>query len=90
MHQQVKPVRRVGETGSKRRTVFRTVRLFVALGLVAAMCYLGWRALTVVATDQAYITAEIVPMRAPIAGELRLKALEPGKMASDAIRPCVF
>ena len=78
MHMQVKTVTRTGVAGSGRRTVFRTVRVLLALSLMAALGYLGWRALTVVVSDQAYINAEIVPVRAPIAGELHMAGLLAG------------
>ena len=78
MHMQVKTVSRTGDLGSTRRTVFRTFRVLLALGLIGALGYLGWRALTVVVSDQAYINAEIVPLRAPIAGELHMAGLTPG------------
>ena len=78
MHMQVKTVSRTGDIGAGRRTVFRTFRVMLALGLLAGLGFLGWRALTVVVSDQAYINAEIVPVRAPIAGELHMAALAPG------------
>ena len=78
MHMQVKPVSRTGAVGSARRTVFRTFRVTLALGLLAGLGYLGWRALTLVVSDQAYINAEIVPVRAPIAGELHMAGMAPG------------
>jgi multidrug resistance efflux pump len=61
-----------------RKAVFRTVRLVLALSLLSGLGYLGWRAVTVVAADQAYINAEIISVRAPIGGELHTTALEPG------------
>ena len=78
MHMQVKAVRKTGELGSTRRTIFRTMRLLFAAGLLATLGHLGWRAMTVVRSDQAYINAEIVPVRAPIGGELHMAAMEPG------------
>ena len=78
MHMQVKAVRKTGDPGTTRRAVFRTVRLLLAMGLLSTLGFLGWRALTVVASDQAYINAEIVPVRAPIAGELHMAGMEPG------------
>ena len=81
MHMQVKPVRRPGQS-SARRSVFRAIRLFVALGVVAGVCCLGWRAMTVVVSEQAYINAEIVSVRAPIAGELQTQGIESGQEVS--------
>ena len=78
MHMQVKTVSRTGDIGSGRRAVFRTLRVLLALGLVAGLAYMGWRALTVVVSDQAYINAEIVPVRAPIAGELHMAGMSSG------------
>ena len=78
MHMQVKAVPKTGQSSSTRRTFFRTFRLLLATGLLAAIAFLGWRALTVVVSDQAYINAEIIPLRAPIAGALRMKNVEPG------------
>ena len=78
MHMQVRTVPRTGSLGSARKSAFRIVRLLLALGLVAGMGYLGWRALTMVVADQAYMNADIVPVRAPMAGELRMAGLEPG------------
>ena len=78
MHMQVKTVSRTGSLGSRRKSAFRTVRFLLAMSLVVGMGYLGWRALTLVTTDQAYINAEIVPVRAPMAGELHMAGIEPG------------
>ena len=78
MHMQVKPVRRSGFAITPRQTFFRAVRTVLALSLMAGLGYAGWRALTIVETDQAYLNAEIVSVQAPIAGELHLSKLQPG------------
>ena len=78
MHMQVKAVSKTASIGSVRRTFFRTFRLLLAVSLLAALGFLGWRALTVVASDQAYINAEIIPLRTPIAGALRMTNVAPG------------
>ena len=41
MHMQVKAVRKTGALGSTRRAVFRTVRLLVAMGMLALLAWLG-------------------------------------------------
>ena len=78
MHMQVKAVPKTGKSSSPRQTFFRTFRLIVAAGLLAGLAFLGWRAATVVVSDQAYINAEITPLRAPIAGALRMTNVAPG------------
>ena len=78
MHMQVKAVPKMGKVGSARRSFFRTFRLLLAASLLGALGFFGWRALTVVVSDQAYINAEIIPLRAPIAGALHMKNIAPG------------
>ena len=76
MHMQVKVVPKTAKGGSARRTFFRTFRLLLAAALLGGIAFLGWRALTVVVSDQAYINAEIIPLRAPIAGALQMQNVE--------------
>lgn len=86
MHMQVKAVPKTAKGGSPRRTFFRTFRLLLAVALLGGIGFLGWRALTVVVSDQAYINAEIIPLRAPIAGALHMQNVEPGSVV-DAGTP---
>ena len=78
MHMQVKAVPKTAKGGSTRRTFFRTFRLVLAVSLLGAIGFLGWRALTVVVSDQAYINAEIIPLRVPLAGALHMENVGPG------------
>ena len=86
MHMQVKAVPKTAKGGSKRQTFFRTFRLLLAFALLGGIGFLGWRALTVVVSDQAYINAEIIPLRVPIAGALHMQNVEPGSVV-DAGTP---
>lgn len=61
-----------------RRRFFRTVRLAAASGLLSAGAYLGQRTLNTVESDQAYLNASIIALRAPIGGRLQMDAIEPG------------
>jgi multidrug resistance efflux pump len=66
-----------------RRLVFRTVRLALTVAvLVGAGTYVR-HVVTSAISDQAYINAEITVLRAPIEGQLRLEAFQPGAMISQ-------
>ncbi len=68
------------KSGRVRRIVFRCIRLVVAAGLLSGVGYFAWHAFTVVSSDQAYIHAEIVTVRSPIAGTLHLETLASGSV----------
>lgn len=70
------------KSGRLRRFVFRCIRLFLAVGLLGGVAYFAWHAFTIVSTDQAYIHAEIVALRSPIAGKLHMEPLEPSSLAA--------
>lgn len=66
------------KSGHLRRLIFRCIRLVLAAGLLGGVAYFAWHAFTVVSSDQAYLHAEIVTMRSPIAGTLHMEKLVPG------------
>jgi membrane fusion protein, multidrug efflux system len=61
-----------------RRLLFGCVRVVLAAGLLTAAAFYARLALTDVASDQAYITTEIISVRAPISGQLSLQPCEAG------------
>jgi multidrug resistance efflux pump len=54
------------------------VRVVLAAGLLTAAAFYARLALTDVVSDQAYITTEIISVRAPISGQLSLQPCEAG------------
>lgn len=61
-----------------RRAAFRGFRLLSAGGLILTAAFFGRDVFFSVESDQAYINAPILSVRAPIGGRLQLDALEPG------------
>lgn len=59
--------------------VFRCLRLAMALGALGAVGLVIGKQYSQVRSRQAFINAEIVSVRNPIAGNLQLKELQPGK-----------
>lgn len=80
---QVKAVQRAQSAPSRRRTIFRTIRLLLAAAVLGGIGYFGWRAFTVVVAEQAYINADIVTVRAAIDGELEMAGLKPGALVDE-------
>lgn len=62
-----------------RQIVFRTVRLVAAAALVASAAMYARMALTTTRSDHAYINAEIIALRAPIAGQVRMESFGAGE-----------
>jgi multidrug resistance efflux pump len=84
MHMQVKTVRRSGYALTPRQGVFRAVRMVIALAVAAGLGFAAWRAMSVVRPNEAFLNAEIISVRAPIAGELNLRGLQPGAEVAAA------
>jgi multidrug resistance efflux pump len=63
-----------------RHILFRSLRLIVAAALVTCAAMYARTALTVTRSERAYINAEITPLRAPIAGQVRIESFAPGEM----------
>lgn len=68
----------LNRTGCLRRVVFRGVRVLLAAGLLTAAAFYGKLALTNVASDQAYLSAEVISLRAPIEGQLSFETFSLG------------
>jgi membrane fusion protein, multidrug efflux system len=68
---------------SSRGIFFRCVRLLLAAGLLTAAAFYAQFTLTNVASDQAYISAEIISVRAPIAGQVSFQPVAPGAVVSS-------
>ena len=66
-----------------RRMLFRSVRLLLTGAVLAGAGTYIRHVVTSAASDQAYINAEITPLRAPIEGQLRLEAFQPGTLISQ-------
>lgn len=63
--------------------LFRCVRLVLTGGIVAGAASYVMHITTSATSDQAYINAEVVMLRAPIEGELKLDQRSPGTMISQ-------
>jgi multidrug resistance efflux pump len=63
-----------------RQLIFRCVRLTVAGVLVSCAAIYARTTFTTARSEQAYINAEIVALRAPIAGQLKLDSIGSGRM----------
>ena len=61
---------------------FRVLRLIMALGVATAVGFILQQHYANVRSRQAFINAEIVKVRSPIAGNLQLKNLQPGQSIS--------
>lgn len=61
-----------------RQMVFRLVRLVLAGILVCGAGVYFWNIITQVTSEQAVITTDILALRSPIDGQLRMPALTPG------------
>jgi multidrug resistance efflux pump len=62
-----------------RIKIFRAVRLVMTLGAAAAIGFIAQQHYSQVRSRQAFINAEIIKVRNPIAGNLQLKNLQPGQ-----------
>ncbi len=67
------------EKSLSRARVFRVLRLCLALGVTGIAGTLAWKNYTELQSSQAFVNAEIVDVRNPIAGNLLLKDLQPGQ-----------
>ena len=70
------------ETSQSRSWFFRVFRLCLALSVASIAGTLAWRNYTKVDSRQAFVNAEIVDVRNPIAGNLLLKNIQPGQWLS--------
>lgn len=61
-----------------RQTVFRCLRLMLAGALILAAGVYFWNSFTQVNSEHAVIAADIISLRTPIEGQLRLANLNPG------------
>ena len=64
---------------NRRQLTFRCARLTIAAGLISCAVLYARSTITTVRSEQAFINAEITPIRAPIAGELRLNEVVSGR-----------
>lgn len=71
---------RAAHPGRGRRLFFRCTRLVLAGGLLAAAGNYAQRTMNSATSEQAYINAELTALRAPIEGQLRLEAVQPGAL----------
>jgi multidrug resistance efflux pump len=62
-----------------RIKIFRAVRLLMALGTATAVGFIAHQHYSQVRSRQAFINAEIIKVRNPIAGNLQLQNLQPGQ-----------
>ena len=70
------------ETSQSRSWFFRVFRLCLDLSVASIAGTLAWRNYTKVDSRQAFVNAEIVDVRNPIAGNLLLKNIQPGQWLS--------
>jgi len=73
----------VAAANSRRRLLFRGVRIVLTTAVLAGTGSYVRHIVTSVTSDQAYINAEMTPLRAPIEGELHLESLHPGAVISQ-------
>lgn len=66
-----------------RASVFRTVRILLALGIIATITIVFWRRTTQVANRNAYVNGSLIVVRARIDGMLTLDNLRPGQSLED-------
>ncbi len=67
------------EKSRSRARFFRVLRLCLALGVTSVAGTLAWKNYFELQSSQAFVNAEIVDVRNPIAGNLLIKNLQPGQ-----------
>jgi multidrug resistance efflux pump len=71
---------------SVRQSLFRFIRLVLAGALTCGAGAYFWNVFTQVSSEQAVVTTDILALRSPIEGQLRLPAVTPGvELASGAL-----
>ena len=71
---------------SVRRFTFRCLRLTLAGAIITTAAVYTRNSLTTARSAQAYINGEITALRAPIAGQIRLEALDAGRVLRAGTR----
>lgn len=73
------PINHAPERVNLRRIVFRAVRLAVVVGIISGTAAYVQTTLNTATSEHAFINAEILPLRAPISGQVVFERVFPGQ-----------